>query len=57
MRDGYRFDLGGHRFFTKSAEVSGLWHELLGPSCSLRPRLSRIYWNGRSSSTRCAPAT
>ena len=24
-RDGYRFDLGGHRFFTKAPEVNALW--------------------------------
>jgi protoporphyrinogen oxidase len=47
VRDGYRFDLGGHRFFTKSAEVEGLWSELLGPELLIRPRLSRIYWRGR----------
>ncbi|HMI80836.1 MAG TPA: NAD(P)/FAD-dependent oxidoreductase [Solirubrobacterales bacterium] len=46
-RDGYRFDLGGHRFFTKSAEVEALWEELLGPELLVRPRLSRIYWRGR----------
>ena len=46
-RDGYRFDLGGHRFFTKSQEVSALWHELLGDELLLRPRLSRIRWRGR----------
>ncbi|HEX8054794.1 MAG TPA: NAD(P)/FAD-dependent oxidoreductase [Thermoleophilaceae bacterium] len=46
-RDGYRFDLGGHRFFTKSTEVSALWHELLGDELLLRPRLSRIRWRGR----------
>jgi protoporphyrinogen oxidase len=46
-RDGYRFDLGGHRFFTKSGEVSALWHELLGDELLLRPRLSRIRWRGR----------
>ena len=28
-RDGYRFDLGGHRFFTKSDEVRALWDETL----------------------------
>ena len=28
--DGYRFDLGGHRFFTKSKEVQNLWNEVLG---------------------------
>ena len=47
VRDGYRFDLGGHRFFTKSVEVERLWHELLGEELLLRPRLSRIYWRGR----------
>ena len=47
VRDGYRFDLGGHRFFTKSGEVSRLWEEVLGEEFLLRPRASRIYWNGR----------
>jgi protoporphyrinogen oxidase len=46
-KDGYRFDLGGHRFFTKSREVDDLWHEILGDEFLLRPRLSRIYWNNR----------
>src|SRR6266550_518897 len=45
--DGYRFDLGGHRFFTKSTEVDELWHEILGEEFLLRPRMSRIYWNRR----------
>src|SRR3954451_12651184 len=47
VRDGYRFDLGGHRFFTKCAEVERLWHETLGAELLVRPRLSRIYWNRR----------
>ncbi len=47
VRDGYRFDLGGHRFFTKSQEVNELWHEVLNEEFLLRPRLSRIYWNGK----------
>jgi protoporphyrinogen oxidase len=47
VADGYRFDLGGHRFFTKSAEVEALWDEILGPEMLVRPRLSRIYWRGR----------
>jgi protoporphyrinogen oxidase len=46
-RDGYRFDLGGHRFFTKAVEVDTLWHEILGEEFLLRPRMSRIFWNGR----------
>jgi protoporphyrinogen oxidase len=44
-RDGYRFDLGGHRFFTKVKEVDDLWHEVLDEEFLLRPRMSRIYWN------------
>ena len=47
VRDGYRFDLGGHRFFTKSKEVERLWHEILQDEFLLRPRMSRIYWNNR----------
>lgn len=43
--DGYRFDLGGHRFFTKAKEVEALWHEVLDDEFLLRPRMSRIYWN------------
>ena len=46
---GYKFDIGGHRFFTKSTEVKKLWHEILDPSDWLFdvPRLSRIYYNGK----------
>jgi protoporphyrinogen oxidase len=47
VREGYRFDLGGHRFYTKSSEVERLWHELMGPELLRRKRMSRIYWNGR----------
>ncbi|MGH9172176.1 MAG: NAD(P)/FAD-dependent oxidoreductase [Acidimicrobiales bacterium] len=46
-REGWRFDIGGHRFFTKVPEVSELWHEILpGGDFLLRPRLSRIYYDG-----------
>ena len=41
----YRFDLGGHRFFTKVREVDDLWHEIMRGEFLLRPRQSRIYWN------------
>lgn len=47
VRDGYRFDLGGHRFFTKSAEVQALWEQILGDELLVRSRLSRIYWRKR----------
>jgi protoporphyrinogen oxidase len=45
--EGYRFDLGGHRFFTKVQEVDDLWHEVMGEEFLKRPRQSRIYWNGK----------
>ncbi|MEY2535706.1 MAG: hypothetical protein QOF29_3616, partial [bacterium] len=45
--DGYRFDLGGHRFFTKSTEVNDLWLEIMGDEFLMRPRMSRIFWNGK----------
>src|SRR5215212_2015911 len=45
--EGYRFDLGGHRFFTKAKEVEALWDEIMGGEFLLRPRASRIYWNGK----------
>jgi protoporphyrinogen oxidase len=45
VRDGYRFDLGGHRFFTKVKEVDALWHEIMREEFLKRPRMSRIYWN------------
>jgi protoporphyrinogen oxidase len=44
---GYRFDIGGHRFFTKIEPVERLWHEILGPEFISVPRLSRIHYNGR----------
>src|SRR5215216_2565287 len=47
VRDGYRFDLAGHRFFTKSKEVDDLWHEVMKEEFLLRPRMSRIFWNGK----------
>ena len=43
-RDGYRFDIGGHRFFSKSEEITRLWEEMLPEPMLLRPRLSRIYY-------------
>ena len=42
--NGFRFDIGGHRFFSKSAEIEALWTELLGDELLQRPRLSRIYY-------------
>ncbi len=45
--NGYRFDIGGHRFFTKIPEVRSLWREWLGDDLLERPRMSRIYYRGR----------
>lgn len=42
---GFHFDMGGHRFYTKSDEVNRFWHDVMGDSFLLRPRLSRIYYN------------
>ena len=48
LRDGWRFDLGGHRFFTKVDEVEKLWHEILPEGDFLiRPRMSRIFYEGK----------
>jgi protoporphyrinogen oxidase len=41
---GFRFDMGGHRFFSKSAEVRELWQRMLGAHFLRRPRLSRIFY-------------
>ncbi|MES2774721.1 MAG: NAD(P)/FAD-dependent oxidoreductase [Bacteroidota bacterium] len=42
---GYHFDIGGHRFFSKSKEVEDFWTEILGDDMLDRPRSSRIYYN------------
>ncbi|HTJ03002.1 MAG TPA: NAD(P)/FAD-dependent oxidoreductase [Methylovirgula sp.] len=44
---GYLFDIGGHRFFSKSKEVVDLWNEILPDDFIERPRLSRIYYRGK----------
>ncbi len=47
-RDGWRFDIGGHRFFTKVQPVEDLWHEILpDEDFLLRPRMSRIFYDGK----------
>src|SRR6478672_13897086 len=41
-RDGWRFDIGGHRFFTKVKDVEAVWHEILpDEDFMLRPRIDR----------------
>jgi len=44
---GYRFDIGGHRFFTKVPEVEAMWKEVLGTEFITVPRQSRIYYRGK----------
>ncbi len=44
---GFRFDIGGHRFFTKVPIIEQLWRRVLGADFLRRPRLSRIYYRGR----------
>jgi protoporphyrinogen oxidase len=43
---GFRFDIGGHRFYTKVKAANDLWREVLPAADFLRrQRLSRIYYN------------
>jgi protoporphyrinogen oxidase len=43
--NGFHFDIGGHRFFSKSREVEQYWKEVLGDDLIERPRKSRIFYN------------
>src|SRR5713226_2633067 len=43
---GFHFDIGGHRFFSKSKQVEDFWTEILPEEMMVRPRSSRIYYNG-----------
>jgi protoporphyrinogen oxidase len=45
--NGYLVDIGGHRFFSKSREIVALWEEILPDDFLDRPRLSRIYYDGK----------
>lgn len=44
---GFHFDIGGHRFFSKSERIEALWREILPNDFLERPRSSRIFYNGR----------
>src|SRR5215813_7802354 len=44
---GYHFDIGGHRFFSKSKEVEDFWTEILPNDMLQRPRSSRIFYRGK----------
>lgn len=45
--EGFRFDLGGHRFFTKIPAIRELWDEILGDRFMVRPRISRIFYRNK----------
>lgn len=44
---GNRFDIGGHRFFTKVEEVEDMWHEVMGDDFIVVPRMSRIFYRNK----------
>ncbi|MDA8194054.1 MAG: NAD(P)/FAD-dependent oxidoreductase [Thermaerobacter sp.] len=44
---GYRFDIGGHRFFSKNPDIEEYWTEVLQDDFLVRPRLSRIFYGGK----------
>src|SRR5881392_4118490 len=44
---GFHFDIGGHRFFSKSKAVEDLWTEILPKDMLQRPRSSKIYYDGK----------
>jgi protoporphyrinogen oxidase len=44
---GFRIDVGGHRFFSRSAEIEALWDEILGDQMITRQRKSRIFYQGK----------
>src|SRR3954447_11889458 len=45
--DGFHFDIGGHRFFSKSQQVEDFWTEILPNDMLDRPRSSRIYYRNK----------
>src|SRR5881398_745277 len=44
---GFHFDIGGHRFFSKSKAVEDLWTEILPNDMLVRSRSSRIFYGGK----------
>ena len=42
-----RFDIGPHRFFTKSSEIFDLWSNILQKDLLSVPRLTRIFYNNK----------
>ena len=46
-KNGNRFDIGGHRFFTKVPEVEAMWHEVMQDDFIEVDRLSRIFYRDK----------
>ena len=44
---GFKFDIGGHRFFSKSSEINLLWKEILSNDFKTRSRKSRIFFKNK----------
>ena len=44
---GYRFDIGGHRFFSKNSDIVAWWKERLPDDFIQVRRMSRVYYRGR----------
>lgn len=44
---GFRFDIGGHRFFSKNSEITKWWKSRLPDDFLSVPRLSRILYGGK----------
>ncbi len=47
VRGEFRFDLGGHRFFTKNKQLEEFVRQLMGEEFVVAPRKSKIYLRGR----------
>lgn len=47
VHKGYRFDLGGHRFYTKIEIIDQLWRKMLGEDLLTVDRLSRIFYRDK----------
>lgn len=47
VRNGFRFDLGGHRFFTKNKKIDSFVRDLMNGELIAVGRSSKIYMRGR----------
>jgi protoporphyrinogen oxidase len=46
VHNGYKFDLGGHRWFTKNEDLNAWFRRLMGDEIVWVERISRIYYDG-----------